>query len=61
MFTLDEGKRKGVGCGMGLFLSGGHWPKIRPQNSQVANQMCVGNNDVFGKWSGLADCLLFHS
>jgi hypothetical protein len=28
MYTLDEGKRKVVGSGMGLFLSVGHWLKI---------------------------------
>ncbi len=37
MYTLDEGKRKGVGCDMGLFLSAGHWPNIWLQNSKGAN------------------------
>ncbi len=37
MYTLDEGKRKGVGSGMGLILSVGQWPKVRPQNSKGAN------------------------
>jgi hypothetical protein len=37
MYTLDDGKRKGVGSCMGLFLSVGHWPKILPQNSKGAN------------------------
>ncbi len=31
---IDEGL---VGSGMGLFLIGGHWPKILPQNSKEAN------------------------
>jgi hypothetical protein len=26
---------------MGLFLIGGHWPKILPQNLKGASQMCV--------------------
>jgi hypothetical protein len=30
MYTLDEGKMKGVRSGMGLFLSVGHLQKIRP-------------------------------
>jgi hypothetical protein len=31
---LDDGV---VGSGMGFFLVGGHWPKILPQNSKVAD------------------------
>ncbi len=30
-----------VGSGMGLFLIGGHWPKILRQNSKGASLMCV--------------------
>ena len=41
MYTLDEGNRKVVESGMGLFLSVGHWQKIWPQNSKGANSMCV--------------------
>ncbi len=26
---------------MEVFLIGGHWPKILPQNSKEASQMCV--------------------
>ncbi len=37
MYTLDEGKTKGVGSSMLLFLSVGRWPEIRPQNSKGAN------------------------
>ncbi len=40
MNILDEGKRKGVGSGMGLYLSVGHWLKNRQQNSKGANK-CV--------------------
>jgi hypothetical protein len=31
---IDEGVE---GSGMGLFLIGGHWPKILPQNSKGAS------------------------
>jgi hypothetical protein len=37
MNTLDEGKRKVVRSGIGLFLGVGHWLKIQPQNSKEAN------------------------
>jgi hypothetical protein len=30
-----------VGSGMGLFLIGGHWPKILPQKSKGTSKMCV--------------------
>jgi hypothetical protein len=35
MYTLDVGKRAEVGSGLGLFLSVGHWPNIRPQKGQT--------------------------
>jgi hypothetical protein len=31
---IDEGV---IGSGMGIFLIGGHWPKILPQNSKGAS------------------------
>jgi|LakMenEpi03Aug12_release.lakeMendotaPanAssembly.Ray.scaffolds.fasta_scaffold4808750_1 hypothetical protein len=36
MYTLDEGKRKGVGGDIGLFLTVGQWPNISPQNTEAA-------------------------
>jgi hypothetical protein len=32
---------------MGIFLIGGHWPKILPQNSKGASKMCVLSNLKF--------------
>jgi hypothetical protein len=44
---LDEGV---VGSGMGIFLMGGHWPKILPQTSEGAAKCvyCVGIVYVYG-------------
>jgi hypothetical protein len=41
MYTLDEGKRKGVGSGMGLFLSVGHLPKDLVAKIQKEPTKCV--------------------